>query len=205
MSSIETDEGPVVVVSSDQINYKQKLFSHPSYRFEPQYPNTFGQNIVLGASQVPIVINMPPEVFNLSQSYLLYNVYLPQGQANTYTWYALQALREISHIQFYAGSNIWIVDLDNLQNYLDILLKKELEADEFLSLDSLTGVSQNNSVVNVIPALRNSNVATANTPNLAANPSSVNYHEPAYFQVGNISGAVQAGSVQYNVQFPLRN
>ena len=163
MPSIETDEGSVVV-SSDQINYKQKLFSHPSYRFEPQYPNTFGQNIVLGASQVPIVINMPPEVFNLSESYLLYNVYLPQGQANTYTWYALQALREISHIQFYAGSNMWIVDLDNLQNYLDILLKKELEADEFLSLDSLT---ENNSVVNVIPALRNSNVATANTPNLA--------------------------------------
>ena len=31
------------VVSADQINYKQKVFSHPTYRFQPQFSNTFGQ------------------------------------------------------------------------------------------------------------------------------------------------------------------
>jgi len=82
------------VVTSDQINYEQKMFSHPSYRFEPQFPNTFGQPINLGASQTPSVINLPPEVFNLAQSYLLYTVTLPAGAA--YIWYALQALKEIS-------------------------------------------------------------------------------------------------------------
>ena len=67
----------------------------------------------------------------------------------------------------------------------------------------MTGVSQNNSVTNVIPALRNSNVAVTNVANLAANPSSVNYLEPAYFAVGALSGAAVAGAVQYNIQFPL--
>jgi len=100
------------VVTADQINYEQKMFSHPSYKFEPQFPNTFGQNIILSTSQTPITINIPPEVFNLAQSYLNYTTYLPQGSvANSYTWYALQALREISHIQFYSGSNMWIVDI----------------------------------------------------------------------------------------------
>ncbi len=193
------------VVTADQINYQQKMFSHPSYRFEPQFPNTFGQSIILGSSQTPVTINIPPEVFNLAQSYLNYSVELPQGQATTYTWVAQQALKEISHIQFYTGSGMWIVDLDNLQNYLDITLKKELEADEFLSLDSMTGVYANNSVVNVIPALRNANVAISNVAALAANPSSINYMEPAYFQVASaISGAAQAGNMLYNVQFPLR-
>lgn len=187
------------VVTADQINYDQKMFSHPSYRFEPQFSNTFGQSIVLGTSQTPVTINIPPEVFNLSQSYLLYSVNIPAGAAGSYIWYAQNALKEISHIQFYSGSNMWIVDLDNLQNYLDITLKKELSQDEFLSESGLTGISKSNSLVNIVPALRNSNTTITNTPNLGANPSDVNYIEPAYFQVGAINAPVS-----YVVQFPLR-
>ncbi|HEV2601387.1 MAG TPA: hypothetical protein VGT41_03750, partial [Candidatus Babeliales bacterium] len=182
----------------DQINYHQKRFSHPSYRFEPQFSNTFGQPVVLGASQTPVTINIPPEVFNLSQSYLLYSVNLPTAGA-LITFGMLQALKEISHIQYYSGSSMWIVDIDNLQNYLDILLKKELARDEFLSEDPLVGISSNNSVVNVVPALRNTNQQAAANNNLAANPSSVNYTEPAYYQVG----ALNTG-VSYEVQFPLK-
>jgi len=195
--SVNADSGAVVTAS--QIDYKQSMYSHPSYRFEPQFSNTFGQTISLGSSQTPVTINIPPEVFNLAQSYLLYSVNIPAGAAGTYTWYAQQALKEVSHIQFYSGSNMWIVDLDNLQNYLDITLKKELSRDEFLTEDPMTGISANNGPVNVIPALRNSNVTVANLANLAANPSSVNYTEPAYFQVGALNGAVS-----YTVQFPLR-
>src|SRR5690606_29291812 len=107
----------------------------PSYKFEPQYPNTFGQTIAITTSQTPVTINIPPVVFNLSQSFLNYTVTLPDVNGS-YIWYALQALKEVSHIQFFPGSSgQWIADLDNLQNYLDILLKKELEANEFLTLD----------------------------------------------------------------------
>ena len=125
------------IVSADQIDYSQKLFSHPSYRYDPQFCNTFGQPIILGSSQTPSTINIPPEVFNLSQSILLYSVNLPPGLANNYTWYALQALREISHIQFYAGNSMWIVDVDNLQNYLDVILKKELCDEEWQTISDL--------------------------------------------------------------------
>ena len=43
------NSGPVI--SSSQIDYKQSMYSHPSYRFSPQFSNTFGQPIILGASQ----------------------------------------------------------------------------------------------------------------------------------------------------------
>ncbi len=187
------------IVSADQINYAQKIFSHPSYRHQAQFSNTFGQAINLGASQTPVTINIPPTVFNMAQSYLNYTVYIPPGTAGNYIWYARQALREISHIQWYAGSNMFIVDIDNLQNYLDITMKKEMDAEEFRDLSELSGASVNNSVVNVIPALRNSNVAVANVANLGANPSSVNYNEPGYFDVSALNGPVA-----YTVQFPLR-
>lgn len=187
------------IVTSDQINYENKMYSHPSYRFTPQFSNTFGQPIVLGASQTPVTINIPPEVYNMSQSYLLYSVNIPAGAAGSYIWYAVNALKEISHIQWYSGSNMWIVDCDNLQNYLDIVLKKELSQDDFLSLDPMVGIFPSNSTVNVVPALRNANATVVNTPNLQNNQSNVNYTEPAYFQVGAINSPVS-----YVVQFPLR-
>ena len=187
------------IVTSNQINYQQKLFSHPSYRYEVQYPNTFGQTIALTTSQTPVTINVPPQVFNLSQSYLNYTVTLPAGGAGIFTWIAQNALSEVSHIQFYAGSNMWICDVDNLQNYLDIVLKKELEMEEYQSISSLTGIYCNNSLVNTVPALRNSNTGTTNVANGVSSPSAINYTEPAYFTV---TAANTANT--YYVQFPLR-
>jgi len=185
------------IVTADQINYEQKLFSHPSYRMEPQYPNTFGQTISLGTSQTPVVINIPPEVFNLSQSYINYTVTLPASAA--FTWYARQALAEISHVQFYSGNSQWICDLDNLNNYLDITLKKELSQEDFLSLDlSLNNIGASNVQLNAIPALRNSNMTTGNVDNGPGFSSSINYLEPAYFSV-----SPNATAVTYNVQFNL--
>ena len=151
------------------------MFSHPDYKFELQQPNTYGQDIVLGVSQIPVTINIPPNVFNLSQSHLIFSVVIPASVAtNTITWYANQALSAISYIQFYASSKQYIADIDNLQNYLDIVIKKETEADKFLSFDLLTGVSQSINVVNLVPALRHSTVAVVNTPNGAANSSDIN-------------------------------
>ena len=150
------------VVTSDQISYQQKTFSHPSYRFSPQFSNIFGQPVVLGTSQTPVTVNIPPEVFNLAQSSLLYSVNIPPNFDGSYVCYAQQTLKEISHIQFYSGSNMWIVDVDNLQNHLDIVLKKESDEDEYQSYDPLTnlqsGLLANNCLVNAIPALRNSNI-----------------------------------------------
>ena len=88
--------------TADQINYQQKRFSHPSYKFEPQYPNTFGQPIVVGASQTPVTINVPPEVFNMSQSDLLMTLNIPINVNASYTWYALNALTMLSHLQFFS-------------------------------------------------------------------------------------------------------
>jgi len=62
------------------------------------------------------------------------------------------------------------------------------------------GISSNNSVVNVIPALRNKTVSTTTTvADGAANPSVINYSEPAYFAV-----SANATAVTYKIQFPLR-
>jgi len=188
------------VVSADQLNYQQKMYSHPEYKFELQNPNTFGQTINVGASQTPVVINIPPVVFNWAATNLLYAMVIPaSAAANPFTWIYQQALSAISHIQYYAGSNQYMADIDNLQNYLDIVIKKETELNEFLTLDELNQIMASNTVVNLVPAFRNSNILPVNTAGLAANPSKINYTEPAYFSV-----TASATPYTYNVNFPMR-
>ena len=46
----------VDVVTSDSLIYKQRLFSHPDYKFEPQNSNTYGQPISLGANVTPVLL-----------------------------------------------------------------------------------------------------------------------------------------------------
>ena len=187
------------VVTADQINHQQKMYSHPDYRFEPMFPNTFGQPINITSSQTPSVINLPPtEVYNLSQSYLLYTVNIPPPTAGSYIWTYQDTLAEISHMQFYVGANQLLCDVDQLQNYLKIIMKREVNNDDFLTLDPLGRLYQSNSLVNAVPALRN-NATALGVASATPNPSSINYVEPAYFSVGVVSAAVS-----YNVQFPLR-
>ena len=188
------------VVSSDCISYSQSLFSHPIYKLVPAFPNNFGAPINLGTSQIPVVVNISPEVINLNHFLMNFTVNLPAGAGATYTWYHQQALSCISHIQFYTSNQQWVVDLDQVQNYLDIVIKRELEATDFQSLDlSLVGTGPSNSPVNVLPALRNSNLGSTNVNNNPINPSNINYLEPAYFNCGALNGIVS-----FNVQFPLR-
>jgi len=193
------------VVTASQIDYKQNMFSHPSYKFEPQFPNTFGQAISLGTSQTPVTINIPPEVFNLSESILSFTVTLPDAGAGQYIWYAQQMLSEISHIQFYSGSNQWIADVDNLQNYLDIVIKKELSLRDFSSLDlTLDGIGLSNNLKNNLSSLRNSNMTPANVNAGAAYNANLAYIEPSYFNRGAVGDGAVAGLVAYNVQVPLK-
>ena len=188
------------VVTSDSLNYKQRLFSHPDYKFEPQNSNTYGQPISLGANITPVVINIPNVVHNWAHTNLLFQVEIPPSAAgNPFTWVYQQCLSAVSQIQHYAGSGQMIADINNLQNYLDIVVKKETLSGDYLSFDPTTGTYANNSLANTVPALRNATILNTNPAGAAANPSNLNYTEPAYFTV------VPAGVVgTFNVNFPLR-
>jgi len=171
------------IVTAPQIDDKQEALSHPTYRYNQVFPNTYGQAIQLGAGQVPVQITIPNEVFNWAPSYLSFQITIPAVAAN-YIWTWENTWSAISHIQHYAQGNQLIVDVDNLQNYMKIVLPKEMSLREFLTLDPQNRFYPNNSLVNVVPALRYS--ATAGTPA----PSSVNYTEPAQLQVGGLNSDV---------------
>ena len=78
------------VESSESIDYKQRMYSHSEYKLTPVYPNNFGVAIALNNGQSQSTINVPPDVFNLSKSFLKYTVTLPAAADNT--WIHTQAI-----------------------------------------------------------------------------------------------------------------
>lgn len=177
-------------ISADakQIDYSaQKIYRHPSYRYMPQYPNTFGQAISLGSSQVASTVNLPPEVFNLAESYLVFTLNLP-AVANRYIWYPADVIAPLGHIQHYCSTNQYIVDLDNANKYMKAI-KKEISLKELMTMDSINGLSTSNSLANAVPALRHAGSIGASPA-----PSAVNYLESAYFKCGALGAGV---TVQY--------
>lgn len=192
--NIAIAESAGAIVTSPTISYEQKALRHGNRQFQQVFSNQYGSPITLSSGQTPVTLNLPPEVFNLYESELLFTVNLGAPVTGAqYIWKYDDTLAEIAHIQFYGANNQWICDLDNLNNYVKII-KREIPFDEYKTLDPLNKLHASNSVRNVVPALRSSE----GEPTLP-NPSNINYDEPSYFSVGGLASAVS-----YNVQFPLK-
>ena len=124
------------VVRASQFDISQKLFDGPSYKFNQQNPNTYGQPISLTAGNAITTINVPPEVYNLGITLLDYTLTVPVPlTAGNYNWIHSDIVAEIQHVQFFTSSNQLIVDTDNLNNYNKIIQKKETNLTDFLTND----------------------------------------------------------------------
>lgn len=181
-SQVAKSDGMVVQAKSIDFS-TQKMFRHPSYRYMPQYPNTFGQPIVIGSSQMPSTINLPPEVFNLSESYLIFTLNLP-AVANRYIWWYADVIGCLGQLQHYCNTNQYQVNIDNVNKYMKAI-KKEMSLSEFLTMDPTNGIYPSNTLANAVPALRHSASIGADPA-----PSFSNYIESAYFKVGALGTAV---------------
>jgi hypothetical protein len=183
------------LITSSQIGYGQAGLENVSYKFVQVPPQNFGANISLNASQQPVTFNLPVDVWNFSESYLSFTINLALV-ANQYIWTREDVWSgAISHIQFYCDSTSTpIVDLDNLQNYCQIVLKKETALNDLQTMDAQSGFYPSNSLKNAVPALQ-PNQVTGATPN----PSFKSYNEPAYYNVQPIATAAAI-----NVMLPLR-
>ena len=195
-SQSEIAEGGSIVRAS-QLDNSQKLFDASSIVYNQLQPNTYGQAIVINNSNAQTTINVPSEVFNIGDSVISGSISIPAPTAGNYIWYYADQAAEIQHIQYFSQSNQMICDLDYMGNYYHVVNKKETSLSDYLTYDPLNRFSPSNCLVNTVPALRNS-IAGGVSSNIPS-PSSVNFTEPAYFQVGALGAAVT-----YPFQLPLR-
>lgn len=188
-------------VLDTSINYSQYVYDRPQYKFQQVMPNQFGSPINVNSSLNQVTFNLPVNVMNLSRSYIMGTLSLPATAARHNWIFRDIPFREFQHIQLYASNQNYLVDLDNVQNYMKIMAKKEVSLSDYKSMDPLYGIAPSNTVNNAVPALRHNNATIAGVPTPSANlnPSSINYDEPAYFEAGAL-----ATDASYNFCYPFR-
>jgi hypothetical protein len=173
-------------LESPQVGYGQASMQGATYKFNECLANNNGLNIAMTTSEVPVIVNIDPEIWNNYESYLQFTLNIAASVGN-YIWTREDVWSGcISHIQFYQNaSTAGPVDLEGIPNYLQIVLKKEVSLKDLLNLEERNGLYPSNAVKNAVPALQPSQAVVA-TPN----PSQRNYQEPAYYQCANLSTAV---------------
>ncbi|HVT63453.1 MAG TPA: hypothetical protein VHD33_08215, partial [Legionellaceae bacterium] len=189
----ESNQSGAPAVSAKNLDYTQEAYRHSRLQYVPTFPNQYGSPIYLTSGQTPSVFNLPTDVFNLSESILMYSVNLSAAGAGNYIWYPADTYAEISHIQFYGSNNQLMVDLDNANNFFKVVGKHEMGLTEFLSNDFENRLYPSNNLVNLVPSLRVQSGVTTPVP------SAINYTEPAYWIVGDANT-----DIAYQVQLPLR-
>jgi hypothetical protein len=126
MSKVEA----TVLVEDSKLKVKQDAYVGSHLDYEVQPPQNNGQPIAVNTSRTPAIIQMPADVWNPYHSYVPFRLTVP-GQANRYIWYRSDVWSGcISQIQYYTANTQNIIDIDNLQNYLQNALKAFTSMDE---------------------------------------------------------------------------
>lgn len=194
---------------SESLKYNIVPNINPQYKFNPLIPQSGSQVIPLtaGGGQ-EITFEIPVTAFNLSKSFLSFDMILPEaGDGDADHEYIItyrDVLSVIRTIQLYTISGIYLCDLNYVNNMTKIVNKAETNLNEFLSYDTAlaTAALPTINANGQASVLRRSNLLSNNNSRYDGSVSEINYTENLYVDISAIADDVGAGNLcyKYNIQ-----
>jgi hypothetical protein len=188
-------------VKTQELFINQYLSAHPDYRHEVAEPNNFGNNTFLTTGQQNLTIQIPDCVFNWHDTYLFFHLAIVAGAAGQYIWLRRDCWSSIfQHIQHYVDTNDYIVDIDNIPKYMQIVSKAETSLEDFKHSEERDGFSASKTLRTAVPAIGACSAAL--NPNVLGNGpnfATVDYDSPALYKVYPAGTAVSE-----NFMLPMR-
>ena len=138
-------------VVSDQLRYRPKVYSHPKYRYTRLFPQS-GFNSLTASSGTELIFQLPVKVMNLAESHLRFTVtpVVPIGAGNVIVAHKTP-LSAIRQIQVISSSGAYLLDLYNVNRYLNTIFHAETPLQEFLDFP-VTKTKYTASNVSQLPA-----------------------------------------------------
>ena len=130
------------VLKTPNINFKS-VTQHPGkYRFlRVPLNNQTGNQVTMDAvSNFLLEWKLPVSVYNLSKSYLSYNILLPAQGANRSTYAFNDTLEIAQSITFGTAGGLNLVDIQNVNNYVAVARKIDISHDDYMSGDITSGL-----------------------------------------------------------------
>lgn len=128
-------------ILANEINYNSFAMEHGTYmhmRMIRQVGTQTENNITTNAPEA--VFEMPPRVYNLSRSYLYYTVTpnAPGGGGGRMNYVFNDTCAEIRQVQVYTRNNLLLVDINNVNNYVQSVLRHETKFEDAVDNDTAT-------------------------------------------------------------------
>ena len=178
-----------------QINYKGETQSaNPKYRFlrVPMNNLTGSSFTITGTTSQLIEFKMPNCVYNLSQSFLQYEVDTAAQGAGNYAWVAADSLEVASNCYFGSAGGLDICNLQYVNRYVKLWRKATTKASDMISNDATS------QLVSCNTALGANYYPVTSTP--SGNPTGVfNYIESQYLSAPSAANT----AASYFRLFPL--
>lgn len=190
------------IVISNELSYKKKNLAHPKYKFNRIQPTIGQTNILLTSSGGDErVFNIPVKTHNWYHSVLEFQV-VPGGGAganNRIVAYK-NYLSPLRQIQLRTSGGQYIVDLNMVNRYMDVVYAAETKlenylCDEYVSADTnnyTCGFTKSNNLRDATAAGINASRITTDAAgaNATETDSTTNYTERLYYQPSSADNAV---------------
>ena len=124
-------------ILANEINYNSFAMEHGTYmhmRIIRQVGTQTENNITTNAPEA--VFEMPPRVYNLSRSYLYYTVTPAAPPVNQLNYVFNDTCAEIRQVQVYTRNNLLLVDINNVNNYVNAVLRHETKFEDAVTNDT---------------------------------------------------------------------
>jgi hypothetical protein len=207
-------------IMSPQLDYGKYTYNHPTYQHTQVPPQNGLQTVTIPASGgTEVIFELPVQCYNLAKSYLTFTA---TPQAGTNANYAfIDGMCFIRQIQLYTRTGLYIADIYDLGNYMNMTLRRETKLEDMLTWDKaqnqrltpgaasvnpygfFEGLSASNSTTTyAIPALSirpDQGYPVAAGATTGASTINTNYLEPSYI----LQGTSATADPVITVQMPL--
>ena len=131
------------LIKTNNISFKNYEQHCGKYRFlKLSMNNQAGNTVTMDAvSNFLVEFKLPAQVYNLSKSYLSYQIEIP-GVASTCNWVFNDTVGEFQSLTFGSGGGLNFADVQYLNNYLSVARKYDINNDDYLSADVTSGLQK---------------------------------------------------------------
>jgi hypothetical protein len=196
---------PMEQIAPREIDYRGKEFTALKYNYQRLIQQTGGQTVTVSSSGgQESVFEIPSVVFNPARSYIQFTAYFQESAtAGQRTWIPANLLPFWQQVQFLPRGGIPLVDLNNAQNYTQMIMAREKKfSDLKTAWDTNTAGATAATATGFGTGTRISNTVNIVNYRLNNTTSSIAFDEFLYHYIG-AAAAGAAGDLYINFKIPL--
>lgn len=129
-------------IVAPELDYAKQTISHGTYQYSQVIQQTNGTSVTISVQGgQESIFEIAPKCMNLSETVLAFTANIPALTSKTAYVYA-EGMPYIGQIQLYTRTGLFLMDINDLNNYLATVTRRESKLADILGLDKVAKVGE---------------------------------------------------------------